>query len=219
MSMKRTGRVIVVVATLGTLPVAAFADEIIHFTNGAEMTVKSHSVEKEKEMVKVDLGGNSFISFPLTMVDKIVSAGQDVFLNPGFHPSNQAIAAGANVATADTSQHGIGESVPFHPRGLNGEKGTNLGETADHAPPTTVGGQPIDMPVAQARRIFNPAYPPPPGAAPQVIMPPGNKFRAPVQMQMLGAKPPETPSAPPPVEVQETAPANDPAPEDPPDAP
>jgi hypothetical protein len=205
-----------VMATLGTLPLAAFADEIIHFTNGAEMTVKSHTVEKEKEMVKVDLGGSSFISFPLTMVDKIVSAGQDVFLNPGFHPSNQAIAAGTNVA--DTGQRGGGDPVPFHPRGANGVPTTNLGEASEKGP-TAVGGQPIEMPVAQSRRVYNPAFPPPPGSPPQVINPPGMKFRAPVQMQMNPVKPPEPVPAPPPAEAPEAAPTNDPAPEDPPDAP
>jgi hypothetical protein len=107
MVTNRFGRFFLVLAFVGLLPLAALAEEVVHFTNGAEMTVKTHTIENDKSMVKVDLGGNSFISFPMAMVDKIVNAGRDVFLNPGFHPSNQAIAGGPVNIVADTTVRGI----------------------------------------------------------------------------------------------------------------
>lgn len=113
---------------------AALADEIVHFTNGAEMTVRSHSVQAD--MVKLDLGGNSFISFPLTMVDSIVSAGRNVFVNPTYHPVNQAV-EGQNVASSgappvpvqDLRSIGGGGNVGFqrYP-GRGAADGTALGE-------------------------------------------------------------------------------------------
>ena len=106
MSTKRSVRVVLMLAALGLPASAALADEIIHFTNGAEMPVRSHTIDKEKRMVRLDLGANSFIAFPMSMVDKIVSSGQDVFLNPGFHPSNQAIAGIPGTAVADTTIRG-----------------------------------------------------------------------------------------------------------------
>src|SRR5262245_681061 len=127
MTMKRFGRISLVAVAVGALPLTAYADEIVHFTNGAEMTVRSHTVEKTKEMVQLDLGGNSYISFPMSMVDKIVSAGKDVFLNPVFHPSNQAIAGGSG-GVADNSVRGA-ETGGFRRGSLAKDKlGSNLGE-------------------------------------------------------------------------------------------
>jgi mRNA-degrading endonuclease toxin of MazEF toxin-antitoxin module len=57
-------------AVAAATPVA-FADEVVQFTNGAEMTVRSHAIEKD--MVKLDLGGSSSITFPISMVDKIAA--------------------------------------------------------------------------------------------------------------------------------------------------
>lgn len=218
---KRLGRLALVAAALGTLPLTAFADEIVHFTNGAEMTVRAHTVEKEKEMVRLDLGGNSFIAFPMAMVDKIVSAGRDVFLNPVFHPSNQAIAGAAGSVVADTSVRGAGDPAGFvHRPNSKAGAGTMLGEAADQAPATSISGQPIEMPMALSRKVYNPAFPPAPGSPPQVIMPP-SKTRTPAQLTMLPTRPPDPPVSPPPAaaEPPETQPAGDPAPEDPPDTP
>ena len=68
---------------------AALAGDVVYFTNGAEMAVQGHTLEND--MVKLDLGGSSFITFPVAMVDKIVSGGKNVFLNPVYHPTNQAL--------------------------------------------------------------------------------------------------------------------------------
>jgi len=222
MMTKSFGRVFLVFAALGLLPIDAFADEIIHFTNGSEMTVRSHSVENDKKMVKLDLGGNSFIAFPLSMVDKIVSAGQDVFLNPVFHPSNQAIAGGSGGAVADTSIRGTGDPAGFVRRpNAKGIAGLMHGEAADALPVGSMGGPEIDHTVANSRRIFSPGFQSAPGAAPQVIMPPG-KARAPVQFAMVPSHPAEQ-LAPPSPSVNSGTPDNplqgDPAPENPPDTP
>lgn len=214
MMKNRFGPVVLVLVTIGTLPLVAFADEVVHFTNGAEMTVRSHTVEKDKQMVRLDLGGNSFIAFPMAMVDKIESSGRDVFLNPVFHPSNQAIAGASGGAVADNSMRGPGEPSGFVRRPSKGTAGVMLGEAADVLPATAIAGQPIEQPVAASRRIFNPAMPSGPGAGPQVIMPPGKTMPAPELMVL-----PTRPETPPPVdpEPKDSPPANDPDSENPPD--
>jgi len=218
MTTKRFGRVFLVLAAIGTLPLAAFADEIVHFTNGAEMTVRSHTVEKDKDMVRLDLGGNSFIAFPMAMVDKIVNAGRDVFLNPVFHPSNQAIAGASGGAVADNSIRGNGDPSGLVRRPVKGTAGVMLGEAADALPATAIAGQPIEQPMAASRRIFNPAFPNAPGAGPQVIMPPG-KARPPVQMALTPTRPPDPPPPPASTETQDNAASGDPDPENIPDIP
>ena len=224
MVTKIFGRVLPVLALAGLVPLAAFADEVVHFTNGAEMTVRSHSVENDKAMVKLDLGGNSFISFPMAMVDKIVSAGKDVFVNPGFHPSNQAV-AGGSVSLADTAVHGIGDSGGLVPRpDGKGHAGIMLGEAADALPSGSMGGHQPDQTTINARRRFNPAFQLPPGGPPQTIVLPGAPVRGPVQLALIGAPrsaEQQIPTPPPPVNdpTPDNPPAEDPAPEDPPDTP
>jgi len=213
MTTKRFGRVLLVLAASGTLPLAAFADEVVHFTNGAEMTVRSHTIDKDKQMVRLDLGANSFIAFPMAMVDKIDSAGRDVFLNPVFHPSNQAVAGGAGGSVTDNSIRGTGEPNGLARRPSKGTAGVMLGETADALPIPAPSGQSIEQPVANSRRVFNPSMPTAPGAGPQVIMPPGKVMPA-IQLAVAPSHP-EPPPAPP--EPQDNQPAGDPDPENPPE--
>jgi len=222
MTTKRFGRVFLVAAVFGSFFFVAFADEIVHFTNGAEMTVRSHTVEKAKEMVKLDLGGNSFISFPLSMVDKIVSAGHNVFLNPVFHPANQAIAGSPGAPVTDNTVRGIGESVGSTRRPVvKGTAGAMLGEAADAIPIPASGVAPMDQSVANSRRVFNPTFPAPPGGAPQVILPPSAP-KTPVQMAFRPPRAPEQPApTTPPVSSDPASdpPTGDPPPEDPPETP
>ena len=228
MVTKKFGRVFLVLSFAGLLPLAAFAEEIVHFTNGAEMTVRSHVLENDKSMVKLDLGGNSFISFPMSMVDKIVSAGRDVFLNPGFHPSNQAIAGGSGARHSDTTVRGAGDAVGYNPRPDDkGHAGVMLGEAADQLPGGSVGGPPMgaltNETTANSRRRVNPAYQAPPGGPPQIIMPPSLPTRGPVQLSLVGGGQPSgqiVPAPPPPAaNPAPDPPAEEPAPEDPPDTP
>jgi hypothetical protein len=177
-------------------------------------------------MVRLDLGGNSFIAFPMSMVDKIVSAGKDVFLNPTFHPANQAVAGsgasgspGTPSVVADTTIRGGGASVGFNRQPTaNGGAGVMLGEAADAIPVAPRGDLVGENAVAGRRRIFNPAFPAAPGGAPQVIMPPSAP-KPPSRMSIVS----RTPEHPPPPPVDDgtagNPPQGDPAPEDPPDTP
>ena len=191
-------RALLVLASVGLLPPAVLADEVVHFTNGSEMPVRSHTVEKG--MVKLDLGNSSFIAFPMTMVDKIVNSGQDVFLNPTFHPSNQVVAGGASAAgtgVGDTSIRGTGASVGFAPQAnaKPGTAGVMLGEAADALPQDAradSGMPPMDI---NRRKIYNPAFPTTPGSTPQVIMPPSAKM--PGRMTVIAPRvPAPAPGAP-----------------------
>jgi hypothetical protein len=69
----------------------ALAEEIIYFTNGTSMPIRSHEVKDE--MIHVDLGSEAFMAFPLRMVEKIEAAGKEIALRPSF-------AGGTNVITA-----------------------------------------------------------------------------------------------------------------------
>jgi len=225
---KRSVPALLVVAALGWLPSVSFADEIVHFTNGAEMTVRSHVVEKE--MVKLDLGGNSFIAFPMSMVDKIVSAGRDVFLNPTIHPANQAIAgsaaggagsaAGNAPVVADTSIQNGGGAVGFvRQPNAKGGAGVMLGEAADTLPVAGRADPNGAYAVASTRRLYNPAFPAPQGGMPQVILPP----TAPKIPGRLTVTAPRTSDPTPPAPVDNGTPENppqaDPESDPPPEAP
>lgn len=74
--MPKPFRVLLIgLAALG-LAAPASADEIIYFTNGTSMPVRAHTLEKD--MIRVDLGNNSFIAFPLELVEKVEAAGRGV---------------------------------------------------------------------------------------------------------------------------------------------
>ncbi|HJQ98002.1 MAG TPA: hypothetical protein VJ826_06775, partial [Candidatus Polarisedimenticolaceae bacterium] len=159
----------------------ALADEVVQFTNGAEMTVRSHAIEKD--MVKLDLGGNSSITFPISMVDKITSAGQNVFLNPVYHPSNQALPPAPNDLPSPLPDRAIrGGGVPVGYRLGQTKTGTGLrmGEVTNDPGDTPYGGTGRVPVVSDERtdnfttprpRRFNPLSPQTPGTK-QVIDPP-----------------------------------------------
>jgi hypothetical protein len=179
----------------------ARADEVVQFTNGAEMTVQSHVVTKD--MVKLDLGGNSSISFPLAMVGKIVSAGQDVFRNPTYYPSNQAIAGQAPNGTAAYSATQSPFAAGRVQKTVPGQAGMRLGESADGYPQNDNYGTGIssvrqnphdDMSIA-ARPHLDPMRPLPPGGV-ATIDPPNAHW--PVGKTAPQMSPRVTPPAPPP---------------------
>jgi hypothetical protein len=135
MQSKSFGRLVTVLVALGAIGSTVRADEIVHFTNGSEMTVRSHVVEGE--MIKLDLGGNNTIAFPILMVGKIVNAGQNVFLNPVYYPSNQAIPAVVGTAVANNATPAIANPPPvgLARQGGPGRNGARLGEAADNVSP------------------------------------------------------------------------------------
>jgi hypothetical protein len=63
------------------------AEEIVFFANGTSMPIRTHEIRGE--MLHVDLGGDSFMAFPLYMVEKIEKAGQNVILKPSYSAGNQ----------------------------------------------------------------------------------------------------------------------------------
>jgi hypothetical protein len=206
MSLKRFGRLAMVVVAVGALGSTVRADEIVHFSNGAEMTIRSHAVEGE--MLKLDLGGNNFISFPISMVGKIVNAGQDVFVNRVYYPSNQALPA---VPGAQPTAVATGSVIGGPPVGLvrqpvgPGRNGVRLGEASDGAPPVAnigSGGGSVaankhdDFATAERPR-FDPLRPLPPGGV-ATIDPPGMpaQLKRPQQMSVRPAEPPPTPAPP-----------------------
>jgi hypothetical protein len=65
---------------------AALAEEVIYFTNGTVMAIRSHKVEGDT--IKVDLGDNGFMAFPSNVVDRIEQAPEDLVLMPST-TSNQ----------------------------------------------------------------------------------------------------------------------------------
>ncbi len=73
---------------LATAP--ALAEEIIYFTNGTSMPIRSHEVRGD--MLHVDLGSDAFMAFPLYMVEKIEDAGKEVSLTPSFTAGNKIMA-------------------------------------------------------------------------------------------------------------------------------
>jgi hypothetical protein len=233
MMVKRMLRLFWVAAVASLLPAGAFADEIVHFTNGAEMAVKSHVVEQD--MVKLDLGGSSFIAFPMSMVDKIMNAGRDVFLNPTFHPANQAVAGApgapgapgysgapgaAPAAVADTAIQGGGGAGGFNRQpNAKGGAGVMLGEVADTIPAMRADAN-VEQPITAKRRAYNPAFPAVPGGMPQVITPPMAP-KTPSRMTLATPPPAPPPPAPaPPAEgTPESAPQGNPDSDDPPNTP
>ena len=55
------------------------AEEVIYFTNGTVMPIRSHKIEGDT--IKVDLGDNGFMAFPTSVVEKIEEAA-DLVLMP-----------------------------------------------------------------------------------------------------------------------------------------
>jgi len=203
MPLKELGRLAMVIVAVGALGSTVRADEIVHFTNGAEMTIRAHVVEGE--MLKLDLGGNNSISFPITMVGKIVSSGQDVFVNRVYYPSNQALPAAAGAQVASNARASVGGGPPVglvrQPVGP-GRNGVRLGEASDGAPPAmnvgsggvpTSGNRHDDSTTAERPR-FDPLRPLPPGGV-ATIDPPGGPTQV-KRARQMSARPAELPPTP-----------------------
>jgi len=84
-SIRKTCVVLAVVLAAAS---AAFAEEILHFSNGLTLAIRSHVIEDG--MIHVDLGGNGLIAFPAAQVERITKAGRDVYLPPSFAMANVA---------------------------------------------------------------------------------------------------------------------------------
>ena len=89
---------------LGVLLVAsaipAAADEVVYFSNGATMAIRAHEIDGN--MIRVNLGAGAVMAFPVSMVERVVSGGQDVFTGPAYRPANQALPGQAGGSVAAT---------------------------------------------------------------------------------------------------------------------
>ena len=74
-----------------------FADEVIYFTNGTTMSVRSHTVEGN--MITVELASNASLSFPLRVIERLEVGGHAVALEPSAPHANQAVKGERGVAT------------------------------------------------------------------------------------------------------------------------
>jgi hypothetical protein len=199
----------------------AFADEVVQFTNGAEMTVRSHAIEKD--MVKLDLGGSSSITFPISMVDKISSAGQNVFLNPVYHPTNQAIPPAPGSLPEplpDRAIRGGGNPVGYRLGQTKTGTGLRMGEAINEPGDNNDVGS-ARVPMVQDERTshfstpkprhFNPIYPEPIGAKQVIDAPNGGPQTKPGTIQIKVGDTQTVP--PPPADTQQAPPPAEPPPD------
>jgi hypothetical protein len=85
---------------LGALVAApAWAEEIIYFTNGTTMAVERYIIEENT--VRVSLGGQAVMEFPLEQIEKIESGKGDVRLD-ALGTSNRMMAVPRTQASAVT---------------------------------------------------------------------------------------------------------------------
>ena len=77
-------RLFKVLIGLAVFPLAlpGVAEEIVYFKSGQSMPIRSH--EYLDGMVHVDLGDNSMLAFPKSAIDRIVTAGENVTLQPSY---------------------------------------------------------------------------------------------------------------------------------------
>lgn len=114
--MNRIPGLVLLAAATVVAGVDARADEVVYFTNGTSMTIRSHTVDGD--MIRVDLGSQSLMGFPASMVDRIEEEGRktSVYANPLYHPANQAVAGGptGGVPERDYTVRGIGRGARPH---------------------------------------------------------------------------------------------------------
>ena len=91
--MRHTRMILPCLAVLLILAAGAVqAEEIVYFTNGNAMPIRSHEVRGS--MIHVDLGSDAFMAFPLSMVEKVEVAGKEVVLDPSFSSNKVFSTAG-----------------------------------------------------------------------------------------------------------------------------
>ncbi len=91
---------------------AAFAEEIIYFTNGTTMAIVKHVVDEEKGSIQVDLGSNGFIAFPMSRVERIERAGANVYLSPSHSTEVSGVRKAAGGSSFKLGGSGGGGAAP-----------------------------------------------------------------------------------------------------------
>jgi hypothetical protein len=83
------------VLAIALVAAPALAGEIVHFSNGTTMVIEEHSLQDET--VRVNLGGQAFMEFPLEQIDRIETTSGRVSLSRSganrIVPSGNAAAA------------------------------------------------------------------------------------------------------------------------------
>lgn len=100
-------------AAVVALAPAALASEVIHFVSGTTMTIQSH--EFKDDMIEINLGRGAVMTFPAYMIERIESAGRDVYASDSYSPTNQAL-EGEGRSTSPMQQPGLA-SMPSRFRG------------------------------------------------------------------------------------------------------
>lgn len=113
--LKKIPLLLVAVATFG-LATPSYAEEIIYFTNGTTMPIRSHNVKDD--MIHVDLGDNGFMAFPFEVVERIDRAGKNVLLK---HSSTAGRNQRVDVAGDATGSYPV-TGAPMRRRGADDEE-------------------------------------------------------------------------------------------------
>jgi hypothetical protein len=163
--MKRCAVPLVLALVFSALPV--LADEVIYFTNGTTMAIRSHEVEGD--MIRVSLGAGAVMAFPISMVERVQVGSRDVFTGPAYRPSNQALAgeAGARAASVEVSRDSTVSaegSLPARYRMNRAEASTRAGSDDSFTAPASAGRSSRMGPASRLRRpnVHAPGMAPPP---------------------------------------------------------
>lgn len=151
--MKRCAVAFVLALVASALP--ALADEVIYFTNGATMAIRSHEVEGD--MIRVNLGAGAVMAFPISMVERVQVGTRDVFTGPAYRPSNQALAGaeGAKGPAVEVSRDNTISaegSLPSRYRTNRAEANSRAGSDDSFTAPASAGRANRTGPASRLRR-------------------------------------------------------------------
>ncbi|HKQ61694.1 MAG TPA: hypothetical protein VJS92_10390 [Candidatus Polarisedimenticolaceae bacterium] len=104
-----------VAGVLFVIALPALAEEIVYFTNGTSMPVRSHTMKDG--MIQVDLGDNAYIAFPASMVDKVEQAGSGVLLRPSLGGGKNQMVQGVDAAGSFPQTGGVARARNSHEPG------------------------------------------------------------------------------------------------------
>jgi hypothetical protein len=132
-SLKSPAAVVALAATL-LLAGPIVADEILHFTNGTTMPVKSHTVVKG--MIHVELDQSSYLAFPLSQIAKVTRGGEEIDLVRSIGERNRMAASHAinteNVDAGSSVEGGVEQTMEEKVRAYT--EAARNGRTAAAAP-------------------------------------------------------------------------------------
>jgi hypothetical protein len=81
----------VVLVVVALAAVTAWAGEVVHFRNGTFLEIRSHEVKDG--MVRVTLGTDAVMAFPVSLVERIENNGKEVYPAAPRPSANKAVAA------------------------------------------------------------------------------------------------------------------------------